>query len=69
MLWILINIRPHIRPHNIDLLLLLWHARAPVRALCLFGSVTPFGLKRRRIKKRRTPFTSPCKVIFLLPTI
>ena len=28
MLWILINIRPHIRPHIIDLLLLLWHARA-----------------------------------------
>ena len=35
MLWILINIRPHIRHNIIDLLLLLWHVRAPAH-LVLF---------------------------------
>jgi hypothetical protein len=34
MLWILINIRPHVRPHNIDLIRLLWDVRAPARILC-----------------------------------
>ena len=46
MLWILINIRPHIRPHIIDLLQLLWHVRAPARILCFLCVFTGFYLSQ-----------------------